>query len=1184
MHNFHKKQIALAVGAALAGFAGTAAAAVTQSVANKILTSAGATFVTGTDDKGLYSATGLKTGKIKLKFAITTDNAGSAASIQFGTDTTGGAASNAVTPKIGIDAAASAADTVNNFLILAADSVTTRNLANLVDSVATTAAGTYYTIAANFQDSLLGAGDRFKIDSVGALQYSLDSGTSWLPVKVTMQNIGDSLGFYVDAGNDSANTVADSSNTLKSFAATSVFAGNTIVPVATLTTRADTAATVPGSLVNGVTLNTYGALTALAASSLKVASRGTLDTLIGAVTIDTVNGALATSGSANSWTISFSPAAANLDTADTTADPDLYTAKGFNTGIATTNTPFTIDAASADSLAAVFSNVYQDTVTDSTFGLAAYLVKNAGSTTTGFKGVAFAGTNVITDAAQPVVSGSTYNSTTKALTINFSEPIWVSSLGAAGNAAATDVLEAVENIYFGAAPGTSLAAANFNADGDVDSIVVTNTNGVGSMAIKNAAGTASGTTAFLNQTLLINKRLSVTEPGEASNSVVDTTLDSLGFKSATGEILTTSNNTNTITVVPTTVTLAFDGESKAVGVMAANGKDVQRIDITYPYTISQDSTSSFKDHFKLKVIDGANGATVTPDPTSAFLDSTNVTFSGKVVSIALPTNLVLKNMNGLAVEYNTAWGDGKAALKFSDSVTSTNGTVATAVLDSNEINLPFYVTAAGAPLYTQETKISLTNSTGNSKVTGYLAKWLDSKVDDKLLASNIKIAGGKITNPGDKVATDLSIEIDATADTVSDTTSATSYLQNAISAELNKDKPGLIPAVVEIARIVDNVARSGDSNGGAAGQWVQAHARISTNRTAAAGAPPAAHDALYEVMLDPRTGAISGRLTGQLRFTATKGTKSARGLQFVKSDGDFTNLDSLAVQTTVATDGNGKANLMIGVDVKPTKQANLKDAFILAVFTDVNDQSNPRLITSAEPGMRNHLAFAPNLLTGKDGRIGMAGQDSAGVALPVDVTMIKPVTGTPATPGKLAASTGWQLVGVGALDRKSTAPSVAPNLWPRLFVTLKTGGIPQANWTGVGDTGTTDLALTMLGNKTGVASEATSGDTVSTIGLGANANGARFAFAFSNDAASADPMFFLTKTSASSKIPVGWSLISAPASWKAAGLPADVSHLLKVGAGYSTPVSWFTGDGASTNLVEDGEPVFVYAKKEVTVQ
>lgn len=1194
MQNFHKKQVALAVGTALASLSGAAfAAASTQAVLNKVLVTAGGGFAAGTEGKALYTAAGINNPKVAIKIVIATTDATATTKVVWGDATN---VTTANKPVVGIDSAASA-DTLNNIVVLATDGTTTVNLAKLIDSVAgltvtnPAAVNAHYNATIALDSSKLAVDDRFKIDSLGQLNYSANAGTTWLPVKVSLASLGDSRGFYADAydsdgaaaGQDSILTANDSSTLLSTFTAVNAYAGNTIVPTPELATRADTTATVPGSLVNGVTLNTYGSLSALAASNLKVATRaGVLDTAVGAtaVTIDTANGALTASGSGASWTISFSPGSTNLDTVDSTADPELYTAKSFNTGVAGATVPFTVDAASADSLAAAFSNVYQDTVVDSTFGLAAYLVKNAGSGTAGFKGVAFAANNAATDGALPVVTSSTYTASNKALTINFSEPIWVSSVGGAGNAAAGDVLEAVENIYFGTAPGTSLAAANFNADGDIDSIVASNTNGVGTLVIKNAAGTASGTTAFLNQTLLINKRLSVTEPGEAANSVVDTTLDAFGFKSATGEVLTTSNNTNTITVTPTAVTLAFDGESKAVGVMASDGKNVQKIDITYPYTISQDSTTSFKDHFKLRMIDGANGASVTPDPTSAFLDSTNVSVSGKVVTVTLPTNLLLKNMNGLSVEYNTAWGDGKAALKFFDSASNTNGTVSSAVLDSNEINLPFFVTSGGAPLYTQETKVSLTNSTGNSKVTGYLAKWLDAKVDDKLAAANIKIAGGKITNPGDKVATELSLEIDGAVDTAADTSGTTTFLMSAIAAERNKDKPGQIPVVIELARIIDNVGRAAN---GASGDWVQAHARISSTRAGAIGAPPAPHDALYECMLDVNTGVISGRLQGNLRFTATKGTLAARGLQFVTNSGDFTNLDSLAAQTTVATDGTGKANLMIGVDVTPAKQANLQGAFILAVLTDVNDQANPRLLTSAEPGMRNHLPFNPNLLSGKDGRIGMAGNDSTGAVLPVDVTLLKPVTSSGA-PGKLANSTAWQLIGVGSLDRKATAAAIAPKDWPRLFVTLKAGGVPQANWTGVGDNAAKDLALTMLGNKTGVASEGTGGDTVSTIALGANASAARFAFAFSNDAAAADPMFFLTKAAASSKIPVGWSLISAPASWKAGGLPADVTHLLKVGAGYTTPVTWFTGDGASTNLVEADEPVFVYAKKEVTVQ
>ena len=123
MQNFNKKQMAIAVGAALTAVAGGATAAVTQSVLNKVLVSAGTGFSTAVEGKGLYSAAGIKTGKLTLKVVIATDNAGSAANIRYGSDTTGTAANNLTKPTVGIDLASSA-DAVNNFVIVATDGTT----------------------------------------------------------------------------------------------------------------------------------------------------------------------------------------------------------------------------------------------------------------------------------------------------------------------------------------------------------------------------------------------------------------------------------------------------------------------------------------------------------------------------------------------------------------------------------------------------------------------------------------------------------------------------------------------------------------------------------------------------------------------------------------------------------------------------------------------------------------------------------------------------------------------------------------------------------------------------------------------------------------------------------------------------------------------------------------------------
>lgn len=1231
MQKFNKKPVALAVGAALAAVAGGAMAASTQAVR----TAAGVTAMQdavafpNASKKALFSASGLTdstAGDIKLRLYVGSDSGGSG-TIKFVVDTT----ANPSLPRV-----AAASDTANDIRVYAVDTAgVASSMAGLLDTLtvaANTAGSGLYTLDITFDNTKLTAGTNgFKIDSAGALQYTANGGTSWKAVKVRMvsdtTSPGGSGGFFVDdstnsSGNDSAFSTNDSSTLLKSFDTTSVVAGSTLLPAPEVSTLdSDT-----NGLIDGVSINFVTPLSAaLTAAQVKVKVRAT-DTNwqgdSGNSTADSVALTVVPGGTATVATLTFASTAttANWGKGDSVADAALYGAKYFNTGIGGATVPFEVDAAAANDTAAT-SAVYANVVFESS-GTNARLLSISGADSAGTN----AGTGRMpartdyTDGAMPLVSSASYFAATKKLVINFSEPIRTLSGGAMST---NDVKEAAEYIGYGASwPGITLAAATFNADGDLLDSANTNApfagDGVTTSATNQGVLTLSKVPAdVLNQKLLIHRRLSVNDGDDGNASTRDTTIDAdaVGFRSASAtnanEWLSTAG---TIDIVPGTVTLKFDEESKAAGVMASDGKNLKQVDITYPYTISVDSTASLKDHFRLTVFDAANGASVTPDPITAFLDSTNVTVSGKVVSVAFPTNLILKNMNAVRIEYSSTWGDAKAALKFNDSASSTNGTVEGAVyaggnadkdgvLDTNEINLPYYVTAGTAPLFTMETNVNLTNSTPNSKVTGYLAKWLDAKVADKLTDSNVKISGGKVTNPGDKVATDLSIEVDATAAAVDTAlygdTAAHQLLPWLIAQELNKATPAQIPVVIELMRSNDGVARgtgSSDSTGQATDQnWQMAHARISGSRGiktgsgGAAGTGAGSKDALYDVMLDPKTGNISGRLTGQLRFTATAPSLAARGLMFINNSGDFTDVDTNAAQTTVATDGAGKASLMIGVDVKPAKQANLTGAFVLAVLHDVVNQNDPKLLTSADPGATNFLPFEANILVGKDGRKGLRGVDSTGAAIALDVNLIKPSIGGTGSnkdlPKSLVNSTSWQLVGVGQMDRK--APP-APKDFARMFVSLdRTAGAkfgaPRALWTGQGDSGTSDVAMTMLGGKTGVASEASTGDTVSTIALGANAPAGRFAFAFANDVAAANQrLFFLTKTTAlTGNLPAGWTLMSANSAWKAGGLPSGVTHLLKVGAGYTTPVTWFTGDGASTNLVDADEPVFVFVKGTV---
>lgn len=1177
MQNFTKKRIALAVGAALTAVSGGAYAA----AATVAVRSAGAVLVNkGTlaesDKQSLFSATGMATDKLKLKLYVKSD---STSPILFGEST----AANSV-PVIGRDTTMSA-DTANHILVYATNGTTTVDLANRIDSGTTVvpsqvSASGLYTLSADIQTGLLAAGEKFRVDSAsGKVLFTNDSGTTWLNVKVRMPSTKtgatlDSKGFFSnDTGAVDAtyNATTDSTNLLATFDSTDVVAGHTLLPLPTFKTASDST-----GLINGVTMETYGtALGTVAAANLRLfpvfpATGGDTTTTTwndsGASTTD-ITPTVTTSGS--KVTISFTGATANWTTGDSVADAAAYGSAGFNTGISGTKLPLRINLVSGQAVA------YGTAVAEST-GSTAYLMKSASDTTATVGLTIDSTSSSIADGAAPVVLSTNYSSTTKTLKILFSEPIV--GIKAATGDTTQDVAEANEYVAYGTSfPGVTLASANFNTDGKLNESQsgAASSGGVGTLTLSNVP------TTFLNQKLLVAKRISMAEPGEVGYSLNDTTTSQMdptsGYKTVNNEVLSASG---TITITAAANTLNFDDETAARAYMkSGSATDVERIEVTYAHKLAWDTTAIIKDHFKLKAIDSTN---VVPENFSAFLDSTNVTIDATtgILKVALPNNLIVKNLKGFVLEYDTQWGDGKGVLQFTDPADSVKKVVtgqtvnggATKAIDSNEISLPYYITAAQAPLYTMETDATYTNVSADSKVTTYLAKWLDAfrggayDTNDSGGSSSHTFGGGRITDPGNKKITDLELEL-------GDTTAYT-----ALAVELNKAKPGKIKAYVQIASSNDQVkggqnTGSKDTTSSQAENWLEAHAYFAIDptklgKTSSLGGEL---DPVYQVELDVGTGAISGRLTGNITTTLQRVTGKYRGLTFVKSDGTLDSQASNAVSTASVIGTGGKVTQMIGVDAKPTDAPNLQGTFLLSVLEESGKV--PRLITSADPGAGNFVPFSSNLLTGTSGRTKIA----------LDANLVK-------TNVLADSSMAWQLVGVGAIDRTPKTGTVQQAVggvaFPRMFVSLDSGAAsvyPTSLWAGTGDTATADLALTMQGSKAGIASEGASGDTISNIG-GPTVNPQQFAFAFMNDSKQSNrSLYTLTRTAAKTSIPAGWALIAAPATMPAANWCATatslncVSHMLKVGAGYATPATWVVGDTGTPTLTA-GEPVFVFVK------
>jgi hypothetical protein len=225
-------------------------------------------------------------------------------------------------------------------------------------------------------------------------------------------------------------------------------------------------------------------------------------------------------------------------------------------------------------------------------------------------------------------------------------------------------------------------------------------------------------------------------------------------------------------------------------------------------------------------------------------------------------------------------------------------------------------------------------------------------------------------------------------------------------------------------------------------------------------------------------------------------------------------------------------------------------------------------LTSVDAGASNFLPFSADL-----SRAGTR------VTIPAfTLANIRKVT--------LTNSASWQLVGLGNPSRAAaTAGNITPMSFPRMFEdTVGNKGF----WTDHAASAfaaNTDVAMALAGNRIGVATELSDGNTlnvINAVGTTANLVNNSWAMALSNAGPQAGSLYVLQKTAAATTLQSGWSLVTVPGTPGAAvtSLGAGVEAIIRVGAQAASQFTWMkTADGATLPAsLKAGEAVFVYSK------
>lgn len=1143
----------------------------------------------------------------------------------------------------GSAAATSATDDVSVYAGTGASAIPlgVTNLGFTTNVAGGTGATTAATAAITLDANTTAASGAFRMNAAGALEWisnvaNVLTGT-WLPVSIqvnqatgakaiqahdrfapesdmaTAHNYGAAVGL---SGATLQLTHIGLGATIASAAAESIFSA--VLPAPIVATK--TPATNVG-LVDGVTINTLTPLVGFAASTVAASASTTggnacLTAITEATTTTTVVPTASTNFTAlagtNFYTIAGATTSASLYSvtlsAPTTAFSGTYTASCFNTGV--TQLPVKLEF-NAGAVAASFPTY--SLVFNATTGSAA---------TAAALGITAA--TVLADGAAPVVTKAEYTNaaspaTTAGVTLTFSEPMAFLSASFAATAGAapssnSNLREIAENVKFG---GDSLAALNLNAGGNLQGGTVAAPNTGVALNVENGSGLGKLTLNGVQQTdavkaLTVTTGIALMEQSDPDYSATVPKLDNVftNFAAATtavsgvnlgGGLKSNNNVVEAATQMGTSLTpsatvsaaLFTAGTAVAVPVTATPTK-IGTVVVTHGQTMNVPTAAALEGYIVVTVT-GVNAANAPAQfqfiPTAAQLTAiTSTSFT-----ITLPTQLVYANVHavsGVNVQY-TAAGATKQVFMSAPAAPAVAAALAAGNIDAR---IPLSATALTAAFTTMDLKGTITDAAVGDAVVAYLAKWVETP---SAKTRAVSVGNGKVSNNAtDRVAMDLALEFGAGAQATLATLIKTERDKVApaaapIAGQVVAPKaavPGVSGAVAQVAPkpilVYVQLARSNDAvqSGTATGntnsvgkqQSLLASAILSTSSTDAAFATA---DPIYQVSVDPISGAISGRLTGQLAITETltdTGLKE-RGLHYLDANGDVAANQAAGVWSIGVVGTGGAFQTMIGANTGgggANFTNKLAGAFVVLHHKSSAAGNTLTELTSVDPGASNFLPFSADLT-----RAGTR------VTIPAfTLANVRKVTLSNST-------TSWQLVGLGNPSRAAApAGNISPASLPRMFEnTVSNKGFWTDHAANVYPAANSDVAMALSGNRIGVATEVSSdGNTMSiinnsvTVPPSANLVNNSWAIALLNPGTAADNLYVLQKTAAATTLGAGWSLVTVPGTPGAAvtSLGAGVEAIIRVGAQAASQFTWMkTADGATLPAsLKAGEAVFVYSK------